>query len=90
MNEPLCRSESPSAYKIVLGIHTERATEASKQDRDVSKIIKGPAGTDIALLKLDRLASCCIAIANQITHCESSEGCNILEDSPVLTFETVV
>uniref|UniRef100_A0A8C1FKX9 Plasminogen n=1 Tax=Cyprinus carpio carpio TaxID=630221 RepID=A0A8C1FKX9_CYPCA len=50
------RSESPSAYKIVLGIHTERATEASKQDRDVSKIIKGPDGTDIALLKLDRPA----------------------------------
>uniref|UniRef100_A0A672QDI4 Plasmin n=1 Tax=Sinocyclocheilus grahami TaxID=75366 RepID=A0A672QDI4_SINGR len=50
------RSESPSAYKIVLGIHTERATEASKQERDVSKIIKGPAGTDIALLKLDRPA----------------------------------
>uniref|UniRef100_A0A671NM84 Plasminogen-like n=1 Tax=Sinocyclocheilus anshuiensis TaxID=1608454 RepID=A0A671NM84_9TELE len=50
------RSESPSAYKIVLGIHTERATESSKQERDVSKIIKGPAGTDIALLKLDRPA----------------------------------
>uniref|UniRef100_A0A8C1G686 Plasminogen n=1 Tax=Cyprinus carpio TaxID=7962 RepID=A0A8C1G686_CYPCA len=50
------RSESPSAYKILLGIHTERATESSKQERDVSKIIKGPAGTDIALLKLDRPA----------------------------------
>uniref|UniRef100_A0A8C2J276 Plasminogen n=1 Tax=Cyprinus carpio TaxID=7962 RepID=A0A8C2J276_CYPCA len=49
-------SESPSAYKILLGIHTERATESSKQERDVSKIIKGPAGTDIALLKLDRPA----------------------------------
>lgn len=59
MNEPLCRSESPSAYKILLGIHTERATESSKQERDVSKIIKGPAGTDIALLKLDRLVFCC-------------------------------
>jgi len=52
---PLCRSESPSAYKIFLGVHTERANEPSKQERDVSKIIKGPAGTDIALLKLDRL-----------------------------------
>lgn len=52
---PLCRSEKPSAYKIFLGIHTERANEPSKQEREVSKIIKGPAGTDIALLKLDRL-----------------------------------
>ncbi len=75
----LCRYESLSAYKIVLGIHTERATEASKQERDVIKIIKGPAGTDIALLKLDRLVSCCIAIENQITHCESGKVCNILE-----------
>ncbi|ROL52489.1 Plasminogen [Anabarilius grahami] len=50
------RSDSPSAYKIFLGVHTERANEASKQERDVTKIIKGPAGTDIALLKLDRPA----------------------------------
>uniref|UniRef100_A0A672PU20 Plasminogen-like n=1 Tax=Sinocyclocheilus grahami TaxID=75366 RepID=A0A672PU20_SINGR len=71
------RSESPSAYKIFLGIQTERANELSKQERDVSKIIKGPAGTDIALLKLDRLVllstvhvcNCCIASAIEITHC---------------------
>lgn len=70
----LCRSESPSAYKIFLGIHTERASEASKQEREVSKIIKGPTGTDIALLKLDRLVFCCpplmcatVAIAIQTT-----------------------
>lgn len=60
---PICRSASPSAYKIFLGVHTERANELSKQEREVSKIIKGPAGTDIALLKLDRLeysvCNCC-------------------------------
>ncbi|XP_056620632.1 plasminogen isoform X1 [Triplophysa dalaica] len=50
------RSRRPSAYKIFLGIHSERAYELSKQERDVSKIVMGPPGTDIALLKLDRPA----------------------------------
>ncbi|KAK3516689.1 hypothetical protein QTP70_022185, partial [Hemibagrus guttatus] len=50
------RSNRPSAYKVYLGIHTERANEASKQVRNLEKIIKGPPGTDIALLKLDRPA----------------------------------
>ncbi|GAA6072259.1 plasminogen, partial [Tachysurus ichikawai] len=50
------RSVRPSAYKVYMGIHTERATEASKQIRDLDQIIKGPPGTDIALLKLDRPA----------------------------------
>ncbi|XP_051511661.1 plasminogen isoform X1 [Myxocyprinus asiaticus] len=50
------RSQRPSVYKIILGIHTERASETSKQERDISKIIMGPGGADIALLKLDRPA----------------------------------
>ncbi|KAK2864309.1 hypothetical protein Q7C36_003463 [Tachysurus vachellii] len=50
------RSNRPSAYKVYMGIHTERATEASKQIRNLDNIIKGPPGTDIALLKLDRPA----------------------------------
>ncbi|XP_066533081.1 plasminogen-like [Hoplias malabaricus] len=50
------RSTRPSAYKVLLGIHTEVATESSKQVRDLEKIVMGPTGTDIALLKLDRPA----------------------------------
>ncbi|KAM7395988.1 hypothetical protein PAMA_007324 [Pampus argenteus] len=46
------RSKRPSAYRIVLGIHTERANEASKQERRLEKLVLGPGGTDIALLKL--------------------------------------
>ncbi|XP_060771595.1 plasminogen [Neoarius graeffei] len=46
-------SNRPSFYKVYLGIHTETALEPSKQVRDLEKIIKGPAGTDIALLKLE-------------------------------------
>ncbi|XP_062858491.1 plasminogen [Trichomycterus rosablanca] len=48
------KSTRPSAYKVYLGIHTEKATESSKQVRDLSKIILEPTGKDIALLKLDR------------------------------------
>ncbi|KAJ8396209.1 hypothetical protein AAFF_G00020760 [Aldrovandia affinis] len=50
------RSTRPGAYKVYLGIHKEAATEPSKQIRDLDKIILGPTGTDIALLKLDRPA----------------------------------
>ncbi|XP_033976926.1 plasminogen [Trematomus bernacchii] len=46
------RSKRPSAYKVLLGVHTERANEASKQDRNLEKLILGPNGADIALLKL--------------------------------------
>ncbi|XP_049913613.1 plasminogen [Epinephelus moara] len=46
------RSKRPAAYKILLGVHTERATEPSKQDRNLEKLILGPNGADIALLKL--------------------------------------
>ncbi|CAB1342915.1 unnamed protein product [Coregonus sp. 'balchen'] len=45
--------DRPSAYMVVLGTHTERANEASKQERNLEKLILGPGGTDIALLKLD-------------------------------------
>uniref|UniRef100_A0A3Q0QXI1 Plasminogen n=1 Tax=Amphilophus citrinellus TaxID=61819 RepID=A0A3Q0QXI1_AMPCI len=48
------RSTRPSAYKVLLGIHTERATESSKQERGLEKMVLGPNGADIALLKLDR------------------------------------
>lgn len=50
------RSKRPSAYKVYLGIHSERASEASKQVRDVEKLILEPGGKDIALLKLSRPA----------------------------------
>ncbi|KAJ4921642.1 hypothetical protein JOQ06_027723 [Pogonophryne albipinna] len=46
------RSKRPSAYKVLLGVHTERANEASKQDRNLEKLVLGPNGADIALLKL--------------------------------------
>uniref|UniRef100_A0A8C5GTW9 Plasminogen n=1 Tax=Gouania willdenowi TaxID=441366 RepID=A0A8C5GTW9_GOUWI len=48
------RSKRPSAYKVLLGIHTERANEASKQERNLEKLVLGPNGADIALLKLER------------------------------------
>lgn len=51
-----CRSKRPAAYKILLGIHTERATEASKQVRNLEKLVLGPNGADIALLKLQTWA----------------------------------
>ncbi|XP_061900799.1 plasminogen [Entelurus aequoreus] len=50
------RSKRPSAYMIILGVHTERAQEASKQMRGLEKLVLGPNGADIALLKLDRPA----------------------------------
>ncbi|XP_029281690.1 plasminogen [Cottoperca gobio] len=46
------RSKRPSAYKVILGVHTERANEASKQDKNLEKLVLGPNGADIALLKL--------------------------------------
>nr|XP_033794312.1 plasminogen [Geotrypetes seraphini] len=48
----LAKSSRPSFYKVYLGIHREAATEATKQVRDVVKLIKGPSRADIALLKL--------------------------------------
>ncbi|XP_036066966.1 plasminogen-like [Oryzias melastigma] len=48
------RSSQPSAYKVLMGIHKERATETTKQERRLEKIVQAPAGVDIALLKLDR------------------------------------
>ncbi|XP_073711541.1 plasminogen-like [Misgurnus anguillicaudatus] len=50
------KSQSPSTYKIFLGIHTKHADEPTKQERDVSKIVIGPSEADIALLKLKRPA----------------------------------
>lgn len=47
-----CRSRRPSAYKILLGVHTERAVESSKQERNLEKLVLEPNGADIALLKL--------------------------------------
>lgn len=47
-----CRSKRPSAYKVILGVHTERANEPSKQERNLEKLVMGPNGADIALLKL--------------------------------------
>ncbi|MEQ2202341.1 hypothetical protein XENOCAPTIV_021791, partial [Xenoophorus captivus] len=49
------RSNRPSAYQVILGIHRETATEASKQVRQLNKLVLGPNGADIALLKLQRL-----------------------------------
>ncbi|TKS75381.1 Plasminogen [Collichthys lucidus] len=46
------RSKLPGAYKIYLGIHTERGNEPSKQERNLEKLVLGPNGADIALLKL--------------------------------------
>lgn len=46
------RSRRPAAYKVLLGVHTEGAREASKQERNLEKLVLGPNGADIALLKL--------------------------------------
>ncbi|XP_009920512.1 plasminogen [Haliaeetus albicilla] len=46
------KSSWPAAYKVYLGLHRERASEASVQKRDVAKLFKEPHGADIALLKL--------------------------------------
>uniref|UniRef100_W5NFF8 Plasminogen n=1 Tax=Lepisosteus oculatus TaxID=7918 RepID=W5NFF8_LEPOC len=51
------RSKKPAAYKVYLGIYRELATELSKQEIDVEKLILGPPGIDIALLKLTRPAT---------------------------------
>ncbi|KAJ0026797.1 hypothetical protein NQD34_017797 [Periophthalmus magnuspinnatus] len=47
------RSKRPSEYKVLLGIHTERAAEPYKQERRVEKLVLEPGGADIALLKLE-------------------------------------
>uniref|UniRef100_A0AAQ4NUK0 Plasminogen n=1 Tax=Gasterosteus aculeatus aculeatus TaxID=481459 RepID=A0AAQ4NUK0_GASAC len=47
------RSKRPSAYKVLLGINTERANEPSKQERNLNKLVLGPNRADIALLKLE-------------------------------------
>ncbi|EMP30325.1 Plasminogen, partial [Chelonia mydas] len=48
----LDRSSRPSAYRIFLGLHTEKAEESSVQIREVEKIVKEPGRADIALLKM--------------------------------------
>ncbi|XP_053151049.1 plasminogen isoform X2 [Hemicordylus capensis] len=48
------RSSKASSYKVVLGVHTERAAETSMQERVVKDMFKEPSGADIALLKLSR------------------------------------
>uniref|UniRef100_A0A3Q1FWK6 Plasminogen n=1 Tax=Acanthochromis polyacanthus TaxID=80966 RepID=A0A3Q1FWK6_9TELE len=48
------RSKRPAAYKVLLGVHTERANELSKQERNLEKLVLGPNRADIALLKLER------------------------------------
>ncbi|KAL0967413.1 hypothetical protein UPYG_G00251930 [Umbra pygmaea] len=47
------RSKRPSAYKVYLGIYTEKANEPSKQERNIAKLIEAPDSKDIALLKLE-------------------------------------
>ncbi|XP_046877719.1 plasminogen [Hypomesus transpacificus] len=47
------RSKRPSAYKVYLGTYKERGYEASKQEKNLVKLIVEPGGADIALLKLD-------------------------------------
>ncbi|KAF1376903.1 hypothetical protein PFLUV_G00216310 [Perca fluviatilis] len=47
------RSRRPSAYKVIMGVNTELANEPSKQEKNLEKIILGPNGADIALLKLE-------------------------------------
>ncbi|XP_041951278.1 plasminogen-like isoform X1 [Alosa sapidissima] len=50
------KTSGPSAYRVYLGIHSERGTEPSKQVREVEKLILEPGGKDIALLKLEKPA----------------------------------
>ncbi|XP_056150795.1 plasminogen [Lampris incognitus] len=47
------RSRRPAAYKVLLGIYTENANEASKQERALASLILEPNGADMALLKLE-------------------------------------
>ncbi|XP_026197033.1 plasminogen [Anabas testudineus] len=53
------RSKRPAAYKVLLGINTERANEPSKQEKRLEKLVLGPNGADIALLKLESNALIC-------------------------------
>uniref|UniRef100_A0A8C9ZX32 Plasminogen n=1 Tax=Sander lucioperca TaxID=283035 RepID=A0A8C9ZX32_SANLU len=48
------RSKRPGAYKVIMGVNTERANEPSKQEKNLEKLILEPNGADIALLKLER------------------------------------
>ena len=62
------RSKRPSAYKVYLGTYKERGYEASKQEKNLVKLIVEPGGADIALLKLDRwvhLPACMPACSQQ-------------------------
>ncbi|XP_031169705.1 plasminogen [Sander lucioperca] len=47
------RSKRPGAYKVIMGVNTERANEPSKQEKNLEKLILEPNGADIALLKLE-------------------------------------
>ncbi|NXP46712.1 PLMN protein, partial [Heliornis fulica] len=49
----LQRSSRPSSYKVYLGLHSEKAKEASVQNRSLHFMFKHPGGVDIALLKLN-------------------------------------
>lgn len=53
----LWKSTYPGSYKVVLGIHTERGREASRQDRNIVRIEMGPNRADIGLLKLETWVS---------------------------------
>nr|XP_033931764.1 apolipoprotein(a)-like isoform X4 [Pseudochaenichthys georgianus] len=68
------RSKCPSAYKVLLGVHTKRANEASKQDRNLEKLVLGPNRADIALLKLQTVtvvAPWCVTLRTG-TSCRAS------------------
>nr|XP_020664690.1 plasminogen isoform X1 [Pogona vitticeps] len=67
------RSSRPAAYKVVVGIHTERALESSAQRRNVQSMFKEPHGADIALLKLsspvmitDEVIPACLPSTNSV------------------------
>ncbi|XP_068087835.1 plasminogen [Hyperolius riggenbachi] len=67
------RSSRPSSYKVVLGIHREVGSEASKQVRDVERLVLEPTRADIALLKLkspavitDEVLPVCLPPANYV------------------------
>ncbi|KAH0622431.1 hypothetical protein JD844_024733 [Phrynosoma platyrhinos] len=67
------RSSRPSSYKVVAGLHTERASERSAQHRNVQRLFKEPSGADIALLKLsspllitDEVIPACLPPANSM------------------------
>ncbi|XP_061480281.1 plasminogen isoform X2 [Rhineura floridana] len=67
------RSSRPSAYRVALGLHTEKASESSLQMRNVEKMFKEPNRADIALLKLsspvlinDKVIPACLPPANSM------------------------